>query len=745
MNRIYKILLRGLLGISLLLPGYALATDEEELLTPEQAFPAEIVAVDDKTISIRWHVADKYYLYRTKFRFMQEQQGIELGEPVFPPGKIKQDEFFGEIETYRGDVTVALPYSTSANAPSNFKLTTISQGCADLGVCYPPHKQSLQVQLPTATASPIPDPLAVLSKLSQSFGLGSAAEDNFLEVEQAFQLEVSNKQGGQIKLDFTAAEGYYLYQNKIKIAIAGQPANPSLGEPVFPEGTLKHDEYFGDVSVYYEGAIINVPLINKDKQAQPLQLLVQYQGCADAGLCYPPVNQSFALSAPPTSANNPEADNVLSKNETAAGVALGDAIAAILAAFGVGFLLTFTPCVLPMIPILSSIIIGQSDKQPSAMRAGTLSVVYVLGTAVTYTAVGVLAGATGDQLQAHFQNPWVIGTFIAILLALALSMFGLYEVQMPSFIQSRLQNKSQNHQGGTYTGVFMLGLFSAAIVGACVSPGLIAVLGIAMQTQDPVLGGAIMFSMAMGMGIVLIMIGFGLGMMPKAGAWMDITKHVFGVSLLGVAIYLLSLIPGTPVLYLWSALLIVSGVFMKATQALPEKASGWQYLWKGLGMFLIVWGFFALLGAFTGNRDIMKPIEFAPATGGTAVANHASLFTQINTVEEFEAQLVQAGAQNKPVIIDFYADWCTDCLRMEKGTFSQPEVSRIMREDFVALQIDVTENNEIDRQIKKHLGIFGPPAILFYSATGKPIKSLNFYGYKTQEEFIPHLKQALSH
>jgi thiol:disulfide interchange protein DsbD len=391
-----------LLIACLLLPGYAVAQfeDEEELLRPEEAFPAEVVSIDAETISLKWRVADKYYMYRSKFRFMEEEDAIELGEPVLPPGKIKQDEFFGEIETYRGDVTIQLPYTVSRGAPADFTLTAISQGCADLGVCYPPHKQNLKINIPLASASTlaIPNPIAVLSNLGKSLGIGDSSDDDFLEPDQAFQLVATSGEDGVVRLDFTAAEDYYLYRDKIKIAIADHPENIKLGKVEMPLGKVKHDEYFGDVSVYYNSARVIVPVINTNKETRPFKLLVEYQGCADAGLCYPPAKKSFDLNALSTVAAAPKPaptaktkteqpastspstskteDMAASSNLTAESqgeIAEQDKLAKVLLEqplwfsaavfFLIGITLAFTPCVFPMIPILSGIIIGQGEKR----------------------------------------------------------------------------------------------------------------------------------------------------------------------------------------------------------------------------------------------------------------------------------------------------------------------------------------------------------------------------------------------
>ena len=306
MNTNIKSMLSQLLMILLLLPLtlYAQSGDEEELLMPEQAFPAKITAVDGESISLQWNVADKYYLYRSKFRFTEENDNIELGDPETPPGKVKKDEFFGEVEIYRGTVDVKVPYTITGKAPASFTLTAISQGCADLGVCYPPHKQNLEIKLPIAQASTIsvPNPIAALSNLGKSLGITQSSDDEFLEPDQAFQLVVTTNENNEIKLDFTAADKYYLYRDKIKANVVDHPENIKLGALELPKGKVKQDEYFGDVSVFYGRVVGNVPVTNTNKEPRPFKLQVQYQGCADAGLCYPPIKKTFELTALPTAA-----------------------------------------------------------------------------------------------------------------------------------------------------------------------------------------------------------------------------------------------------------------------------------------------------------------------------------------------------------------------------------------------------------------------------------------------------------
>lgn len=722
----------------------------DEPLPPDQAFRFSAQAKGPGTIEAVWDIAEGYYLYHDKLGFSTDTPGVRLGEPKIPPGKKKQDEFFGEVETHRHTLRIELPVERDDGAAGTVDLTAKSQGCADLGICYPPYETTVQVALAAAgggTQDQGAGAVQQLVQLGDSLGLQDASQE-FLDPDEAFTLSTDVAANGDLLARWSIADEYYLYRDKFKFELKEAPAGVSLGAPQLPEGKIKDDEFFGRMAVFYHDVTARLP-VQGASGGETVQVAIEYQGCAEAGLCYPPQTKTVSFALPAAGAAAPLAEGGLGGRVV---------MLTLLGAFGVGVLLTFTPCVLPMIPILSSIIVGQGGQQLSPMRGGMLSIAYVLGTSVTWTAAGILAGATGDQLQAYFQNPWAIGVFVTILVLLALSMFGFYEIQMPSSIQSRLQEKSQKLQGGTVAGVFVMGLISALIVGACVSPLLISVLGLAIASGSPALGGATMFSMALGMGVVLIAIGFGAGfLVPRAGTWMEAVKHVFGVLLLGVAVYLLGLLPQVPVLYLWAALLIVTGVYMGATQGIPEGASGWRYLWKGIGTLALIWGVLALLGGFAGNRDILRPIELGngeavvisqPPPGAEGMASveqvRGELFEPVATMAELERHMGEARRAGTPVMLDFYADWCTDCLRMERGTFSDPRVQRLIGQQFVALQVDLTDPNDPEgRAIKQRFGVYGPPALLLFSASGEPLRDLHFYGYKPADEFLDHIRKAL--
>jgi len=711
------------------------AGNADELLEPEKAFALTVTARDATTIEATWKIADGYYMYRDKFKFESLDPAIILKSAVYPKGKKKSDPAFGTVETYTKSVTVTIPIERRGGA-STAKLRITGQGCNEpIGVCYPPLTQEKSVPLKVASAKePAGSGLRSLKDLAGLVEPSGSQE--FLPPDEAFRLSTELK-GDSVEARIRIAPGYYLYRDKTSMKLA-QGTGVTLGKPEISRGKIKDDPTFGKMEVLYDELVATAPLRRKANAGDAMDIEIGYQGCADKGICYPAEKKKVSIALASGTSTSPPA--ILTAKTVPPKVEGESSLALILAAFGAGLLLTFTPCVLPMIPILSGVIIRSGDQRLSKAQAGLVSYSYVFGTAVTYTVAGILAGATGEQLQAYFQNPWAISIFAAILFLLALSMFGLYELQMPSSIQSKLHYHSHKIRGGSYMGAFFLGLVSALIVGACVSPVLIGVLGVAITKGDPVLGGSIMFAMAHGQGVALVGAGIGAGyLLPKAGHWMDRVKYVFGVMLVGVSIYLLGYLPHIPVLLLWSVLLIVTAVYMGATQSLPHDASGWRYLWKGLGTFFLIWGALALLGGLMGERDILKPVpltNMARMAGGTAVAAPAGeLFHRVADPAALDAALAKARADKKPVILDFFATWCTDCVRMEKTTFNDPRV-RAALQRFDLIQADVTENDARSNAIKKKFGVFGPPAMLFFGPDGTEKKAMRFYGYRNADEFL---------
>jgi thiol:disulfide interchange protein DsbD len=754
----------------LLLPAAQAAQTGDDLLEADQAFHLSTRVVNPTTLEASWKIAPGYYLYRNKFKFEVLDGIVALKDPAFPAGKKKQDPLFGEVETYFKSVKVRLPFERKEGAPTT-RLRITAQGCNEpVGVCYPPIIKEVDFALApskikAAPILPVAPPVTEYKSFKDLTRSSASAtsSDEPVDPEKAFAVSVSaDKNALHARIDI--ADCCYLYRDKTRFELTrtdgfALPEGVRLGKYVLPAGKTKTDEFIGKTEVYTHGFEVWLPVENASTQNLDLTLNVSYQGCAEKGvaICYPPNTKKFrvttaggalavtAISGLP--AQSPADTNTSTRDNSKLFLAM-------LAAFGAGLLLTFTPCVLPMVPILSGVIVGTEGTHLTKLRGGLLSYSYVLGTSLTYTVAGAVAGATGDQLQAYFQTPWAIGTFATLLVLLSLSMFGFYQLQVPSSIQSLLHHHStrMHHQvkqwfGGELIGALILGLVSALIIGACVSPVLVSVLGAAIAAKDPVLGAAIMFALAHGQGMILIAIGIGAGfLLPKFGKWMDSVKHLFGVLLLAVAIYLLSFLPQVPVLFLWAALLIVSAVYLSATQGLPADASGWRYLWKGVGTLLLIWGVAALLGGFAGNRDILHPLSL-PGSG--AVANTADgaratvsehTFDRVRTLREVEDRLAAAKASGKPAILDYYADWCTDCVRMEKGTLADPRVREAFK-SFVLIQADVTNTDDTSRAVKKKFSVYGPPAMLFFGNNGEERKDLRSYGYRTVDEFLVMLKK----
>jgi thiol:disulfide interchange protein DsbD len=760
----------GLLAIG------ATASAEDEFLLPDEAFVISGEADGPDAVRVRWDIAHGYYMYRSKFRFASKTDGVETGTPALPKAETKHDEFFGDVEIFRGPTEIRVPLEGTAESDRALTLETTSQGCADAGLCYPPHRQTLTIELPAlAEARPIASASQALGEQilgeqspsaprnigGASFGLMD--EDEILTAEEAFEFQAQVAAPDRLELTWDIAPGTYLYADKLELSLEDAPET-ALGPYQLPAGDIKKDSILpdgniGDVEVFHNRVDLSVPLIRGSVAPTEATLVAKYQGCAERGICYPPQTQRVRLSLPeaavaaalpppeaaaqapsPTTAPEP----VVSEQDQIAEVLKGGELWVIIAAFfGFGLLLAFTPCVFPMIPILSGIIAGQGPAI-TTRKAFTLSLVYVLAMALTYTVAGVLAGLFGANLQAAFQSPWILSFFALVFVALALSMFGFYDLQLPSSLQSRLATLSNKQEGGTLIGVAVMGLLSALIVGPCVAPPLFGALIYISQTGDAVLGGVALFALSLGMGAPLIAIGTSAGkLLPRAGAWMDAVKGVFGVLLLGVAILLLErILPPAVAMLLWGLLLICSAVYMGALTHLPPGTSGWTKLWKGLGIFLLVYGALMVLGAAAGGKDTIQPLRGLAIGGvGGSSAEHVE-FRRIKTVADLDRELAAAKASGKPVMLDFYADWCVSCKEMERYTFSDPAVMSEMGR-FVLLQADVTANDAADQALMQgRFGIPGPPAMLFFSPTGEELDNFRLVGFKPAAEFAEHLRRA---
>jgi len=578
---------------------------EPDLLEPDQAFRFSARLVDADRIEVHYQIAPGYYLYRDKFKFQAIPDAVAIDASQLPPGKVKKDEFFGDVQTYRGDLKFTLPVK-SASSSARFTLKAVSQGCADIGVCYPPHEQSAEL---------------VLAALSSASPDGAASP-------------------------FTRRS---------------------------PAATLP--------------------------------------------------------AAPPTQ----------SEESLIAGLFKGGLGVLIASFFGFGLLLAFTPCVFPMIPILSGILVPHGERLTHA-RGFALSLAYVLGMALAYAVAGVAAGMLGTMLSAALQNPWVLSAFALVFVALAFSMFGFYELQLPSVLQSNVAATTSKLHGGHFASVFAMGILSALIVGPCVAAPLAGALLYISQSGDAVLGGSALFAMALGMGVPLVAVGASAGaLLPKAGPWMQTVQRFFGVVLLGVAIYLVSpLLPAVVPMIAWAALLIVFAIYVHAIDPLPPGAPGYRKFFKGVGVLALVAGASLLVGALSGGRDLLQPLSVL--RGASSAAESGPAFQRISSVAELDSAL--NAAVGKPVLLDFYADWCVSCKEMERYTFSDKAVrDRLARMSI--LQADVTANLDDHKALLKRFHLFGPPGIVFFDRGGREIDGVRVVGFQPAEKFAATLDRAL--
>ncbi|MEK7230925.1 MAG: protein-disulfide reductase DsbD [Pseudomonadota bacterium] len=602
--------MRLIFALLLLLLASAARAGEPELLEPEKAFrfSARMIAADQ--LEVRYQIAPGYYMYRDKFRFGAEPASISLDASRLPPGKIKKDEFFGEVQIYRGDMRFVLPLAVVGEPVPRFTLNAESQGCADIGVCYPPQEQKAEIRRTGLTS-----------------GALSAGVSPFLQSAPGAPASVA--------------------------APRGQPQS---------EDTL--------IAELFKGGY-------------------------------------WAL---------------------------------VLSFFGFGLLLALTPCVFPMIPILSGILVPHGAHLTHA-RGFALSLAYVLGMAITYALAGIAAGLLGTLLSAALQNPWVLSGFAAAFVLLAASMFGFYELQLPSALQSRLAVTTNKLHGGHFASVFVMGALSALIVGPCVAAPLAGALLYIGQSGDGVLGGSALFAMALGMGVPLLAVGASAGaLLPKAGPWMETVKRFFGMVLLGVAIYLVSpLLPAVVYMLAWAALLIVFAVYLHALDLLPHGAPGYRKLFKGVGVISLLAGVALLIGVLSGSRDLLQPL--AGLRGAAAPAAQPALFRRVSDLPQLEEAI--RGAAGKPVLLDFYADWCVTCKEMEAFTFTDSGVRKRL-DEMVKLQVDVTANRDEHKGLLKRFGLFGPPGIVFFDRQGNEIKGLRVIGFQNADKFAATLDLVLN-
>jgi thiol:disulfide interchange protein DsbD len=717
----------------LLISKLAFAASNDELLPPDLAFKISAKAVSADRLEITWDIADGYYLYRDKMKFISKTEQIQTVTPAFPEGETKHDENFGDMVVYHNHLTI--PLSLITKGASSIQLLVQYQGCADRGVCYPPQKKTFDLALPVATIKAA-QPIDALFK-------PKATEDALLPAEQAFRFFAAVNETGKLKVSWEIAPGYYLYREKIRLELSDSTGS-RLGGYTIPRGTPIHDEAFGQVEIFHEQLSFELPVLRTQPTAQTVTLLAHFQGCADRGVCYPPMSQKIDLELPATSINEALVTPALSEQDQIVTALKQDSLAiTLLSFFGFGLLLSLTPCIFPMIPILSGIIVGHGNRITTT-RAFLLSLSYVIASALTYTVFGIIAALFGGNLQTTFQQPWIIILFSSIFVLLSLSMFGFYELEIPNSLKTKLHNSSVRHRDGSLWGAAIMGALSSLIVGPCVAAPLAGALIYIGQTGNAVLGGSALFAMGLGMGMPLLLLGASAGkLLPKAGTWLYATKAVFGVIMLAVAVWMLSrILPPAIIIVLWAMLLILPAIYLKAIDPLPEQCSGWHKLWKGIGLMMLAYGLLLLIGFSMGNNNPLKPLQGLGVNNAQA-AEQGLIFKRVASLAALETEIQQASANHQTVMLDFYADWCISCKEMEAYTFTDPKVKQALA-GVVLLQADVTNNNADDLALLTKFNLIGPPAILFFGSDGKENTAQRVIGYQDAETFIKTLQRVKS-
>ncbi|NMM38297.1 MAG: protein-disulfide reductase DsbD [Glaciimonas sp.] len=577
------------------------------------------------------------------------------------------------------------------------------------------------------------------------WALPAHAQQDFLPVEQAFRFTVSQDGGGQVRLNWKISDGYYLYRKQMKVE--GEPAG-SVQQITMPTGITKTDDFFGATEVYHD----NVEVLVAAPDAASLN--VSWQGCAEAGICYPPqtlrVNLADVAATPGTASAASAAD---AKPAISAALGADQDLAERLSRinlgwmlvvfFGLGLLMTFTPCVLPMLPILSSLIAGSGA---SPRRGFILSLAFVLPMALTYAGVGAAAALAGANLQAMLQNPWALGSFGLIFVALALAMFGFYELQLPAALRNRLNDASQDQRGGTLGGAAAMGVLSALLVGPCMTAPLAGALLYIGNSGDVLTGGLALFSMGLGMGVPLLLVGtLGARLLPRPGDWMNRVKVLFGFILLGTAIvFVARVLPAALILGLWGALLIAIALSLRALVQKLGSERG-RLLSHYLALLLGLWGGAMVIGAAAGAKDPLQPLAFVTASTApaqSAVANDfMTRFAPVKTQQALAARVAEAGQRGQWTLVDFYADWCVSCKVIEHEVFADPRVQQALA-DVQLLRPNVTANNADDQALMRTRRILGPPTLLLIGPDGKERRAERIIGELSANEFLVRLAQA---
>lgn len=721
------------------------AQAQGELLPADKAFAFKAKVVNNDIV-LDWNIAQGYYLYKEKINISSDFSK-QLGVAKFPPAKIKNDEFFGKVGIYRNSATVKIP--VLEGSADSLLLNVTFQGCADLGVCYPPITKAVALDI-SALKKPslVDNAFDMLSQAKKS--AQSVVEkitpisDEPLPADEAFAFSAHVFDANTLLVAWDIHPEYYLYHDKFFIDTKGA----EIGKVDFPKGKIKDDPLFGKVQIHKNRLELEVPLRNIT--SQNITFTAKYQGCWTGGICYPPQEKNVDLVLPiqgksdaPISTPKPVASTQTADlNETdqiAALLQQDNIFWVLLSFFGFGLLLSLTPCVFPMIPILSGIIVGQKGEI-TTRKALIMSIVFVLAMSVTYSMAGVLAGYFGENLQVLFQTPWVLVVFSLVFVALAFSMFGYYEIQLPAGLQAKIANMSNKQEGGHLVGVAIMGFLSALIVGPCVAPPLAGALIYIGQTGDALLGGLSLFVMSLGMGAPLILIGAGVSKLPRAGGWMDNVKYIFGILMLAVAIWLIErIIPSVASLALWAALLSIAPIAMGVLNKLTDTPNAWNRIFKAIGLLIMFYGILLWGLVARGGGDMLAPLAGWGASSARTAQAHVQ-FEKIKSIEDLDKALARGQKNNQVVMLDFYADWCISCKELERFVFSNDSVVAAMK-NTIALQADVTANDATDKALMAKFNIIGPPGILFFK-DGVEHRAQRIVGEINAQGYLDHLNKV---
>jgi len=736
-------------------------------LPPTEAFVPVATFEGDDTLRLDWRIEDGYYLYRDKVSVvLEEPAGLSLDMLQHSEAVTVSDDWFGEQAVYRTSATtraalVEAPPGGPGGGEASVAVTF--QGCADIGLCYPPTTTWLNLALPArpvAAASPAMSsaprlfaPSGGSSALDGLFGRDAAASaPELLRPEEAYLPVLLDTTTERVTLDWTIQPGYYLYRDKLSADLirADGTRVDGLDLLALPDGEQQEDAFFGVTAVLRERATASYAIGSRGPPAgEEATLLLNYQGCADIGVCFPPetIEIDFVATAS-------LAVPVRSEQDRLSGLLAESSLWwSSLTFYGLGLLLAFTPCVLPMVPILSSLIVGQKGGVDGSggiggLRALRLSAVYVLVMASTYALAGVLVALSGQNVQVWFQDPILLSAFAALFVLFALAMFGQFELQLPRALQARLTDASNAQRGRGYRGVIVMGFLSTLIVGPCVTAPLVGALLFIADTGNALVGGVALFALGLGMGTPLLLIGTSAGtLLPRAGAWMVRVKQGFGILMLGMAIWMLARFMDPAAIALMAGLLaLASGIWLGATDRLDASSGGWPRLGKGAGLALSLYGAAVLAGTLGGGHSLLSPLAVFNGGGGGGAAQGEErelAFQRVATLSELERVVDAASAEGRAVMLDFYADWCISCKEMEAFTFTDERVQALLA-DVVAVQVDVTSNDAADKALLERFRLFAPPAIVFFDASGNELAAARVVGFLPADRFAEHVQRTLA-